>query len=596
MIFALLTLLSALSLAGVAGWFSIIGITAIYAAAPAHAIIMGVVLEAGKLVTTSWLYRNWAFSDWKIKIPLIIFTVILMLATSIGVFGFLSKAHLEQGAGTVDNSAKTERLAQQISREKATIDDDQKIIGQLDATINSYLGKDRTDKSLAVRKSQTPQRNQLRADIDAAQKRIDGYSDEKLKLDSEVRKLQLDVGPIRYIAELFYGTDGSAEKNIEAAVRMFTLLIVSTLDPLAVILLIAANHTILRQQNAKKEIIQETTQDLSTREPDSDKEASDIVYEDTSLPEAQEYPIFTKLYPSNYREDGGSEVVTPVLSEMPEAVTVNEETNHSEELVLRDVPESQPVRMVGENSGGNIPPVYIPERVSVEMGDDITTNEDETGQENATTTEVQDEISINEEETPLPIISEDAIVPNDSIREDTMEAPINVTMVAESRWAGAPSIRFTWPSIPTEIQSETVELPIIRNPEPTLVAADPLPGKSDAFHELFGYTAGPHFIPQRLHEKEKHQTSNEVGVSGKVSPQGQADEKNPPPSRTVVEEEAEIFYQAEPSAAELEETGSNELEDSDQLATSATSTKESVSTQTSNTPKTLSWLSVFKKD
>jgi hypothetical protein len=92
MIFAILTLLTALSLAGIAGWFSIIGIMSIYAGAATHALLMGIVLEAGKLVTTSWLYRNWKFSNWKLKIPLILFTNTLMLATSIGVFGFLSKA------------------------------------------------------------------------------------------------------------------------------------------------------------------------------------------------------------------------------------------------------------------------------------------------------------------------------------------------------------------------------------------------------------------------------------------------------------------------------------------------------------------------
>ena len=190
MIFALLTLLTALGLAAVAGWFSIIGVMAIFAAFPMHALIMGIALECGKLVTTSWLYRNWTTAGLSLKAPLIVFTITLMLATSMGVFGFLSKAHLEQGAATVDNTAKVERLDQQIAREKSTIDDDTKVIAQLDATINSYLGKDRADRSVSIRRSQAPQRKQLRDDIDAAQKRIDGYSDEKMKLQSEVRKLR----------------------------------------------------------------------------------------------------------------------------------------------------------------------------------------------------------------------------------------------------------------------------------------------------------------------------------------------------------------------------------------------------------------------
>lgn len=254
MIFALLTLLAALAVAGVAGWFSIVGIMSIYAGAPLHAaLVMGVVLEGAKLVTTSWLYRNWEFSSWKIKGPLIYFTVALMIATSIGVFGFLTKSHLEQGAATVDNSAKIERIEQQIVREKSVVTDNEKVIGQLDTAINSYLGKDNADRALAVRRAQAPQRKQLRSDIDASQKKIDGFSEEKLKLTSQIRALQLEVGPIRYIAELFYGTDGNETTKVEAAVKMFTLLIVSTLDPLAIILLIAANHTLLRRQNEKKE-------------------------------------------------------------------------------------------------------------------------------------------------------------------------------------------------------------------------------------------------------------------------------------------------------------------------------------------------------
>jgi len=264
MIFASITLLAALGLAAVADWFSIIGFIAIYAAAPMHALIMGIVLALAKLVTTSWVYRNWKFASWRLKGPLIGFVLALMVTTSIGTFGFLSKAHLEQGASTIDNSAKIERLDQQIAREKSVIVDDEKVIAQLDATINSYIGKDRTDRSLAVRKSQAPQRKQLRDDIEAAQKRIDTYSDEKLKLQSEVRKQQLDVGPIRYIAELFYGVAEDSTKNIEAAVRIFTLLIVSTLDPLAVILLIAANHTFMRHQDEKKKNKEEADENNST--------------------------------------------------------------------------------------------------------------------------------------------------------------------------------------------------------------------------------------------------------------------------------------------------------------------------------------------
>ena len=253
MSFAILTFLSALSLAAVAGWFSIIGFMTIYAGAPMYALIMGAVTEVAKLVTTSWLYRNWEYSSWKLKVPLLYFTLALMTVTSIGVFGFLSKAHIEQGAGKIDNSAKIENLLYQIEREKSIIQDNEKVIAQLDATVNSFLEKDRADRALSVRRSQAVQREELRKDSASAQKRIDELSAEKFKYESEVRKLELEVGPIRYIAELIYGVEENSAKSIESAVRIFTLLIVSSLDPLAVILLIAANHTLLRIKHEKEE-------------------------------------------------------------------------------------------------------------------------------------------------------------------------------------------------------------------------------------------------------------------------------------------------------------------------------------------------------
>lgn len=303
MIFAILTLLSALSLAATAGWFSIVGFMAIYAGAPIYALLLGVVTECAKLVTTSWLYRNWQYADWRLKAPLLYFTITLMLITSIGVFGFLSKAHLEQTSGTLDNSAKIETLVYQINREKAIIADNEKVISQLDATVNSFLGKDRTDKSLAVRKSQESQRKKLQDNSDAAQKRIDTLSAEKFVLESEIRKLQLEVGPIRYIAELIYGEAENSNKNIESAVRIFTLLIVSTLDPLAVVLLIAANHALMRLKNVQsatvdsrsESFVQPDARDQFNREFKDEDEKLDLssVAEETFLPvpEAQQQDL-----------------------------------------------------------------------------------------------------------------------------------------------------------------------------------------------------------------------------------------------------------------------------------------------------------------
>jgi len=176
-----------------------------------------------------------------------------MSTTSIGVYGFLSKAHLEQGASTLDNGAKVVRLEEQISQEKSKIVDNQRVIDQMDATIKSYLDSGAAARSISARNKQKVERENLRKDTEAIQKRIDDISQERFALQSEVRKLELEVGPIRYIAELIYGAAGDPQKNIESAIRAFSSLLVLSLDPLAIALLIAANHTLIRLQNEKKE-------------------------------------------------------------------------------------------------------------------------------------------------------------------------------------------------------------------------------------------------------------------------------------------------------------------------------------------------------
>lgn len=245
MISSLITLLSALSLASVAGWFSISGFVTIYAGATFAALIMGVVAECAKVVTISWLYRNWNFSSWLIKIPLVFFTAILMAITSMGVFGFLSKAHLDKGSNTINNSEKIQQIDFRIAREKQILTDLSRTTAQLDSTVESYVEKDRLDKSLAVRKSQQVTRNQLKKEIDAANARIDALNEERFKYTSELRNLELEIGPIKYIAEVIYGENASKDIT-KSAVQLFTLLIVITLDPLASVLLIAANQSMVR--------------------------------------------------------------------------------------------------------------------------------------------------------------------------------------------------------------------------------------------------------------------------------------------------------------------------------------------------------------
>jgi hypothetical protein len=251
MLLNIITLLTALALASVAAWFSIIGFTTIYAGAITAAIVMGIVAECGKVVATSWLYRNWEFTSWLLKVPLTFFILVLMIITSLGVFGFLSKAHLDQGAGTINNAARIEQLDYQISREQLLIEDAEKVIAQLDSAVNALVDAKRIDRSISLRRSQAATRQQLREDISFAQERINQLNQEKFSYESEIRNLELEIGPVKYIAELIYGNQEINKDITKSAVQLFTLLIVITLDPLAIFLLIASNQSMLRSRKEK---------------------------------------------------------------------------------------------------------------------------------------------------------------------------------------------------------------------------------------------------------------------------------------------------------------------------------------------------------
>lgn len=250
MILTVITLLTALLIAGVAAWFSIVGLMAIFATAPLSILIMGTVLELGKLTSTSWLYRNWDEAPFLLKSYLTGAVVVLMLITSMGIFGFLSKAHIEQSAPVGNNIAKITRLEQRIDYERRQVDDFGKIIAQLDVAVDILVKYDKISGetgAIAVRKQQKAERNELSASIAEAQTKIDGYEDKKAELSGEIRQFELEVGPLRYIADMIY--DDPASK-LESAVRLVIIIIIFVFDPLAVLLLIAANHSL--QANSEK--------------------------------------------------------------------------------------------------------------------------------------------------------------------------------------------------------------------------------------------------------------------------------------------------------------------------------------------------------
>lgn len=235
---------TALGLSAVAAYYSIMGLVAIFAAAATPIFIMGSLLEVSKLVVASWLYRSWKQIP---KLMMGYFTValvVLMMLTSMGIFGYLSKAHLDQAVPTGDVSAKLSLIDEKIKTEKDNIDAARKQISQLDQQVDQTISRttdaNGADRAVAIRRGQQKERARLLSEIGEAQTKVSKLNEERAPIASEVRKVEAEVGPIKYIAALIY--DQSADEAIlEKAVRIVIMMIVLVFDPLAVLLLIAAN-------------------------------------------------------------------------------------------------------------------------------------------------------------------------------------------------------------------------------------------------------------------------------------------------------------------------------------------------------------------
>ena len=234
-------LLVGIAISAVAAWYSIIGLTTIFAAAFIPIVIMGSVLEVGKIVTASYMFRNWS------NIPILMrgyfsFAIlILMLITSMGIFGYLSKAHIDQTLGSGDNTLQVRLLDQRIQREQNKLNDANRVIEQLDKSVEALIKYDRIrgrDGAIATRKAQTEERNQLNGLIESAANEISKLREKRLVLQKQQLKFEAEVGPIKYIADLIYGD--KAKEKIDEAVRGVIILLVVVFDPLAILLIVAA--------------------------------------------------------------------------------------------------------------------------------------------------------------------------------------------------------------------------------------------------------------------------------------------------------------------------------------------------------------------
>ena len=221
MIQVLLPFLTAIGLSGIAAYYSVIGLAQIFPGSYWPIIVMGSVLEVSKLVTVSWLYNNWDVTVRIMRYYFLSAIVLLMLITSMGIFGYLSKAHLDTNIIVGANSVQLKTLDTQEKIAKERL---------------NYLLQRAGDPATASRK--------IDVQIQETQAELKRISTDKLPLLSEENKLTAEIGPIKYIAELFYSKDDP--NFIDKAVRSVILIIIIVFDPLAVLLLIASNQTYQR--------------------------------------------------------------------------------------------------------------------------------------------------------------------------------------------------------------------------------------------------------------------------------------------------------------------------------------------------------------
>jgi hypothetical protein len=276
---------TALALSACAAYYSVMGLVAIFAAAFYPILIMGSLLEISKLVVASWIYQNWKEVPRLMRYYFTSALIILMVLTSMGIFGYLSKAHLDQAIPTGDVQSKLALIDEKIKTEKENINASRKELTQLDAQVDQTISRTTeasgAERAIAIRKGQQKDRNRILNEIGAAQTKIAKYNEERAPIASEVRKVEAEVGPIKYIAALIYG-DNPETDVLEKAVRWVIIMIVIVFDPLAVLMLVAANWNMKQKKRKPEPII----------EPDFEQgfvaqEVSEVIPEAMAVEEAE---------------------------------------------------------------------------------------------------------------------------------------------------------------------------------------------------------------------------------------------------------------------------------------------------------------------
>jgi hypothetical protein len=342
------TLFSGLTVSAVAIYYSVAGLVAIFSAAVIPIIVMGVALEISKLAGTVWLKQNWTRAPYFIRAYLLAAIAILMLITSMGIFGFLSKAHSDQSLVSGDVQSRIAVYDEKIKTAKDNIEANRKALRQMDEAVDQVMGRSSdekgADKAVQLRRAQQKERARLQSEIAAEQKIVSAVSEERAPIAAEVRKVEAEVGPIKYIANFIYGDNPDAN-ILEKAVTWVIIIIVVVFDPLAVILLLASQYSFqwFRKQEETPEVVDEPIPE-------------EIEPEEESTPN-QSWPVVTPFWPfpsSAYNPPpswGTTPIHTePVPGETPLTALGGDITATEEKPVetVEDIPLEQWNKMISE--------------------------------------------------------------------------------------------------------------------------------------------------------------------------------------------------------------------------------------------------------
>ena len=436
MLMAYLTLISGLLISAVAIFYSVAGLIAIFSAAVWPIIIMGVSLEVAKLVATVWVKQNWTIAPRLLKGYLLIAITILMVITSLGIFGFLSKAHSDQSLVSGDVQSRISIYDEKIKTAKDNIDANRKALKQMDEAVDQVMGRSSdekgADKAVALRRGQQKERARLQSEIQAEQKIISQLSEERAPIAAEVRKVESEVGPIKYIAAFIYGDNPDANV-LEKAVTWVIILIVIVFDPLAIMLLLASQYSFALLRPKEEQVTQPSINDFVTQ-------PTEYVNDGTAdVPVDSDPPIPSFLLKKNQPDLDAINLELAEAAVIPEPIEPEPEPEPEEDEEFIVITE--PVHVTGTNNPIDFPKTtevrieYIPEDEPVIEESNVTITHTTDGMIIGFADGSTQEIPVTMDERPGDYIEppeEHTYVQNEEQKEsDTWTKIVNKTITEE---------------------------------------------------------------------------------------------------------------------------------------------------------------------